>query len=73
MVDLDDFDLSCSTPALYRDLEVSSGPFLPLDRPSRATLATEANRILWLDQEKVDIIVNNPESLVCREELQKGL
>ena len=70
MVDLDDFDLSCSTPALYRDLEDSSGPFLLLDRASRATLATEANRILRLDQAKVDIIVDNPESLVCREEQQ---
>ncbi|KJS03496.1 MAG: hypothetical protein VR65_00545 [Desulfobulbaceae bacterium BRH_c16a] len=70
MVDLDDFDLSCSTPALYRDLEASSGPFLLLDRASRATLATEANRILRLDQAKVDIIVDNPESLVCRGEQQ---
>lgn len=68
MVDLDDFDLNCSSPALYRDLEASSGPFLPLDRTSRATLATEANRILRLDQAKVDIIVENPESLVCRGE-----
>lgn len=70
MVDLDDFDLSCSTPALYRDLEASSGPFLPLDRTSRAALATEANRILRLDQAKVDIIVENPEGLVCRGEQQ---
>ena len=67
MVDLDDFDLNCSTPALYRDLDASSGPFLLLDRASRATLATEANRILRLDQAKVDLIVDNPESLVCRE------
>lgn len=66
MVDLDDFDLRCSTPALYRDLEASSGSFLPLDRASRATLATEANRMLRLDQAKVDIIVDNPESLVCQ-------
>lgn len=69
-VDLDDFDLSCNTTALYRDLDASSGPFLPLDRASRATLATDANRILRLDQAKVDIIVDNPESLVCRGEEQ---
>lgn len=68
MVDLDDFDLGCGTPALYRDVDASSGPFLNLDRTSRATLATEANRILRLDQAKVDILVDNPESLVCLEE-----
>ncbi len=64
-IDLDDFDLSCTTPALYRDLDASPGPFLTLDRASRATLATNANRILRLDQTKIDIIVDNPESLVC--------
>ena len=65
MVALDNFDLNCTPQALYRDLDASSGEFLPLDKAARNHLAETTNRILRVDEKTLGVIVNYPETLKC--------
>jgi choloylglycine hydrolase len=65
VVALDDFDLNCFPRALYRDMDASTGAFLPLDPAERNDLLKSANRMLQLDQVTSTLIVNYPETISC--------